>query len=413
MTFLYRTFLLLYLTGIHLAALFSPKAKKWILGRKNWKETLLPFRKEHPNKKLIWVHCASLGEFEQGRPVLEALRKNYTDHVYLLTFFSPSGYEIRKNYPGADLVLYLPMDSSKNAKDFIAIANPALALFIKYEFWYFYLKHLHDRHIPAILVSGIFRSSQPFFHWWGGFHRNMLECFHTLFVQDQDSAELLRKIRMDTKTIISGDTRFDRVIEIASMPEEMGYLELLSKKCLVAGSTWKEDEVLLADWYRDNRDWQLVLVPHEVHATRIGELQHLFPEATKYSAITNEKNAKNIQVLVVDQIGLLSKLYRYGTICYVGGGFSRNGHHNILEAAVYGKAVVTGPNYQKFRESVELQKIGGSFAIKNAAELKAITANEERTVKAGIVSREYVLSKAGATERILSFVQEKRLLTNA
>ena len=413
MILFYRLFLVMYAIAIRMVALVSPKAKKWIAGRRNWRIQLQSFRNNHQEQKLVWMHCASLGEFEQGRPVLEALRGIYPDHLFMLTFFSPSGYEIRKNYPGADFVMYLPLDSSKNARDFVEIANPTLAIFVKYEFWHFYLKNLCQRHIATLLVSGIFRSSQPFFQSWGGFHRNMLNCFHTIFVQDQDSAELLKKTGIDAKTIISGDTRFDRVIDIASKTEELSFSQFLSKKCLVAGSTWKEDEILLADWHRDNPDWQLVIVPHEIHATRIEEIHQIFPGAINYSSLQNGKFPTSIQVLVIDQIGLLSRLYRYGAICYVGGGFSGNGHHNILEAAVYGKAVVTGPNYQKFRESVELKKIGGSFAIRNADELKALTSGEERISKAGYLSREYVLSKAGATESILSYIQEKRLLTNA
>jgi 3-deoxy-D-manno-octulosonic-acid transferase len=413
MILFYRLFLVMYATAIRVAALVSPKAKKWIAGRRNWRNQLQSFRNKHQEQKLIWMHCASLGEFEQGRPVLEVLREKYPNNLYLLTFFSPSGYEIRKNYPGADFVMYLPLDSSKNALDFVDIANPTLAVFIKYEFWHFYLKNLHQRHITTLLVSGIFRSSQPFFQHWGGFHLNMLKCFHTIFVQDQDSAELLKKTGIDVKTIISGDTRFDRVIEIASKAEEVAFAEFLSQKCLVAGSTWKEDEVLLAEWHRDNPDWQLVIVPHEIHATRIEEIHQIFPGAINLTSLQNGNIPTPVRVFIIDQIGLLSRLYRYGGICYVGGGFSGNGHHNILEAAVYGKAVVTGPNYQKFRESVELKKIGGSFAVTNADELNALTSGEERLSKAGIISREYVLSKAGATESILSYIQEKRLLTNA
>lgn len=358
------------------------------------------------------MHCASLGEFEQGRPVLEALKKKYEGHLFVLSFFSPSGYEIRKNYPGADLVMYLPLDFPSSARDFISILKPSIAIFIKYEFWHFYLKNLKEQHIPAILVSGIFRPSQPFFQWWGNFHRGMLRCFTLLFVQDRDSAELLSKIGITEKVFVSGDTRFDRVIEIATGQDTFslpGGFE--SYQCLVAGSTWKEDELLLAAWHKKNPQWRIWIVPHEIHTSRIEEIKTIFPGSILFSELNNERIPDSANVIIVDKIGLLSRLYKMGSICYVGGGFSKNGHHNILEAAVYGKAVVTGPHYEKFRESVELKKIGGSFTVKNADELNEFT-GEEQTIKlAGEQSKKYVFENAGATEKILYFIQEKRLLT--
>lgn len=358
------------------------------------------------------MHCASLGEFEQGRPVLEKLKKEYPDHLLVLTFFSPSGYEIRKNYPGAELVMYLPMDFPSSARDFISLLNPSLAIFIKYEFWHFYLKNLKKNQIPTILVSGIFRPSQPFFQWWGHFHREMLSCFTILFVQDRNSAELLSKIGIKENVIICGDTRFDRVIEISAVQEHISLPEEFDDKlCLVAGSTWKEDEQLLAAWYKRNPQWHMLIVPHEIHASRIEEVLALFPGSVLFSELNNESISDLVNVIIVDKIGLLSKLYKAGSVCYVGGGFSKNGHHNILEAAVYGKAVLTGPNYEKFRESVDLKKIGGSFVVKNAEELNELTLDEEFIRKAGERSKQFVFENAGATEKILAFIQEKRLLT--
>ena len=412
MAILYRLFLWLYFLAIHLASFFSGKAKKWIEGRKRWREKLSSFRAAHPNQHIIWMHCASLGEFEQGRPVLEKLRKEFPDHLFVLTFFSPSGYEIRKNYPGADLVMYLPLDFPSSARDFISILKPSMAIFIKYEFWHYYLKSLKEQHIPALLVSGIFRPSQPFFHWWGNFHRGMLRCFTFLFVQDRDSANLLSKIGLTEEVVISGDTRFDRVIEIASANESVPLpVHDIEKKCLVAGSTWKEDELLLAAWHKKNPEWRMIIVPHEIHSSRIEEIKTIFPGSILFSELNNESIADSFNVIIVDKIGLLSKLYKAGSICYVGGGFSKNGHHNILEAAVYGKAVVTGPHYEKFRESVELKEIGGSFTVNNADELNEFT-GEEQTIKlAGEQSKKYVFENAGATEKVVFLIYEKRLLT--
>lgn len=414
MAILYRLFLVMYYLGIHLASFFSEKAKKWIAGRKSWREQLSSFRAGHPNQKVIWMHCASLGEFEQGRPVLEKLKKEYPDHLFILTFFSPSGYEIRKNYPGADLVMYLPLDFPYSAKNFISLLKPALAIFVKYEFWHYYLKNLKKNQIPTILVSGIFRPSQPFFQWWGNFHRKMLSCFTFLFVQNRRSEELLHKIGLTEEVVISGDTRFDRVIEIASANESVPLpMHDVEKKCLVAGSTWKEDELLLAAWHQKNPAWRMIIVPHEIHPSRIEEIKTIFPDSILFSELNDERIDDSINVIIVDKIGLLSKLYKVSSICYVGGGFSKNGHHNILEAAVYGKCVVTGPNFKKFQESVELKEIGGSYAVNHAEELNKITSGEEGIKLAGERSREYVFNKAGATEKVFSFIQEKRLLTNA
>jgi 3-deoxy-D-manno-octulosonic-acid transferase len=310
--------------------------------------------------------------------------------------------------------MYLPLDFPSSARDFISMLKPSMAIFIKYEFWHYYLKNLKEQHIPAILVSGIFRPSQPFFHWWGNFHRGMLRCFTLLFVQDRDSANLLSKIGLTEEVVISGDTRFDRVIEIATDSNMVSLPEGFSgNQCLVAGSTWKEDELLLAAWHNKNPEWQMIIVPHEIHPSRIEEIKTIFPGCILFSELNNESIADSINVIIVDKIGLLSKLYKAGSICYVGGGFSKNGHHNILEAAVYGKAVVTGPNFKKFLESVELKEIGGSFTVNNAEELNKLTSTEESIKLAGKKSREYVMDKVGATEKIVSFIQEKRLLTKA
>jgi len=357
------------------------------------------------------MHCASLGEFEQGRPVLEKIRNEFPSYGIMLTFFSPSGYEFQKNYKGVDAVMYLPFDTPRNAADFISILNPSLALFIKYEYWHFYLENLRKNKIPAVLISAVFRSSQPFFQWWGGFYRNMLEAFSCLFVQDRHSVELLSRIGYSHKAIISGDTRFDRVLEIATKAETIPAFEGFQfENILIAGSTWEADERLLQEWHKFNPSWHLILVPHDVLPARIKYIRALFPDSITYSGWDHKTQWR---VLIIDQVGMLSKLYRYATLCYVGGGFSKKGHHNILEAAVYGKAVATGPYFEKFRESVELKKLKGSFAVSSGKELVQITKNSETGIIAGNISRQYVLEKAGATGIICKWLQENRLLTNA
>jgi 3-deoxy-D-manno-octulosonic-acid transferase len=416
MILFYNIFRVAYKTAIGLAANWNPKAKKWVDGRKNWKQELSTNWKIVPGQPVVWMHCASLGEFEQGRPVLEELKFQYPNSKILLTFFSPSGYEIRKNYNGADYVMYLPMDGAANAKEFIDLIQPQLAIFVKYEFWHYYLAELKNRKIETILVSGIFRPSQPFFQWWGAFNRNMLQQFSHLFVQNTDSKKLLEGIGLGDKTTIAGDTRFDRVITAA---EQWKPIEIADAFCgdnfvIVAGSTWAEDETILATWIDDHWNSQkLIIAPHEIKAENINRLQGLFMNSIRFSELsTHNSQPITHNCLIIDNIGYLSRLYKYGNICYVGGGFNKSGHHNILEAAVYGKPVITGPNFEKFKESVDLKKLGGSFTISEAAELKQVMLQMDISV-AATIAESYVRENAGATAAILNWLQEKRLFTNA
>jgi len=413
MILLYHLFRFLFLAGVRLVALQNPKARQWVAGRQNWKEALIAQWQKSPGQKVVWMHCASLGEFEQGRPILDAIRKSFPNTKLLLTFFSPSGYEAQKKYSGADYVMYLPFDGSKNAANFLKIVNPDLAIFVKYEFWYFYLTRLKKNNIPVVLASGLFRKSQPFFQWWGNFHRKMLQSFSFFFLQDDNSLQLLQKIGLGTNAVVSGDTRFDRVNEIAQNNAPINFAEnFCTEKTLIAGSTWPEDEALLKAWHLLQPDWKLIVVPHEISIAHNNYLKKLFPGAVCLSELKMEDTDIDNRVMIVDQMGILSRLYQYATLCYIGGGLKKSGHHNILEAAVFGKAVVTGPHIKKFSESVALNKAGGSFTVEDGEGLYNISSNEALLHKASTVSSIFVTSNLGATQKTIRWIQANRLLTN-
>jgi 3-deoxy-D-manno-octulosonic-acid transferase len=419
--FFYNIFLLLFKAATHLASLFDGKAKKWVNGRKDI------FRKLQEtipqNEKIIWVHCASLGEFEQGRPVIEKLRTLGTGHRILLTFFSPSGYEVQKKYPGADWVFYLPADGATSARRFLEIVNPSLVIFVKYEFWYYYLKKIKYREIPLLLVSALFRPDMSFFKWYGGLQRKMLSRFDHLFVQNEESKKLIARIGLEGICSVSGDTRFDRVIGIAEKFEPIPSIEKFigNSKVLVAGSTWKEDEEMLQKAFDSLSDTslKLIIAPHEITEAHLDDLRKLFPNAILYSQLTvhNSHPTPDTRQLIIDNIGMLSRLYNYASITYVGGGLKTMGVHNVLEAAVYGKPVIVGPFYEKYVEARELVKSGGALVIKNEVELaKCITNLFENAHScydiASNASKEYVWKNKGATEKITRYIQEKRLLTS-
>lgn len=414
----YSLFLLAFKAGIRIAALFHPKARKWVQGRHKIFERLEAAIT--PGQQVVWMHCASLGEFEQGRPLLEALRTQYPSCKLLLTFFSPSGYEIRKNYPGADWVFYLPMDGPHNARRFLEIVQPSLVIFVKYEFWFYYLKKVKYRNIPLILVSALFWEKMSFFKWYGAMQRKMLSRFDQLFVQDVNSQKLLQNIGLGPITTISGDTRFDRVSAIARQAASVPVVEQFTahRPALIAGSTWPEDEILLHQvWQQmDNADLRLVIAPHDISENRINAIEKLFPQSIRYSAtLKNGLPASDVPVLIIDNIGLLSSIYRYGMACYIGGGFGK-GIHNTLEAAVYGKPLLFGPVFHKFKEAKDLIAAGAAFSITEPAQAIAhiqqwIQLPESR-IKAGRAAEQYVDTSIGATRKILEFIQEKRLLTS-
>ena len=419
---LYRLFTWLYPKIAWLISFSNPKALLWLKGRRGiFKKLAAAF---HTNKKpVVWMHCASLGEFEQGLPVLESVRKQFPDYCILLTFFSPSGYEIRKDYKGADHVFYLPMDTPNHANRFLNIVQPSLILFVKYEFWYYYLQEAYQRNIPVLLVSGIFRKDQPFFQWYGGLHKKMLGYFSQLFVQTASAAGLLQTIGFDKQVIISGDTRFDRVKEIAGHFQP---IPLFDRFCegspvIVAGSTWTEDDEELDHFANTYPGIKCIIAPHDIDEDRIKECLSLYKNSMLYSDYEKANQSgitlpEHINVLIIDNMGMLSRLYQYASICYVGGGFGDDGIHNILEAAVYGKPVVFGPVYDKYFEAEELLDCGGAFSIEDSLELeelfKELLEDKEAYQNAASATHAYVMRKAGATQKVMDYIEANRLLTN-
>jgi len=410
--FAYNLFLILYQLGIRLASLFNPKAKAWLDGRAGLMEKIR-IELEGNRQKLIWIHSASLGEFEQGRTLIEAIKKQYPHFKILVTFFSPSGYEVRKHYKGADYIFYLPMDGKKNATTFIDIIQPSLAIFIKYELWYHYLNTLHKKKIPTILISAIILPSQSYFGVFGKFFQDMLNRFTHIFVQDQNSLSLLSQLNITAPFTISGDTRFDRVLQIANDHFSHEVLENFcnSSNVLVAGSTWAEDENALAAVQEKIPELKFIIAPHEIHATHILSIKKLFNHAVCLSEFDNDPSKK---VLIIDSIGMLSKLYRYATFTYVGGGFNTSGIHNILEAAVYGKMVIWGPHYNRSAEAGTMLKIGCGFSFQTNQELISLVNRsledvhwrEEKNQQA----LRFVKDNLGATSRIMVFLQDSNIL---
>ena len=404
----YQLFVWLYYLSIRLLALFNPKAKKWVEGRKGIFGRLQTEVSKSPDP-IIWMHCASLGEFEQGRPVLEALRVKYPQKRILLTFFSPSGYEIRKNHPGVDMVFYMPMDFKSDAERFLDLVNPELAIFVKYESWMNYLIGLKSRNIPSLLISAIFTPEQSFFGPLGKFLRSMLEKYSVIFVQQESSKQLLEKFNVKTDIRVSGDTRFDRVAHLPQLPLSHPVIEAFSieAKVLVAGSTWHDDIKCLSKLQEDSSDLRMIIAPHEISETGIQKTTSMFSNARLLSEATLE-NIADSRVLIIDTIGMLSKLYRFGRICYVGGGFNQAGIHNILEAATYGKPIFFGPNHNRTAEAGELIALGAVVSFRETEDFvrdaKDLLNDDLRLAKMGAIASDYVQNKTGATELILSYV---------
>jgi 3-deoxy-D-manno-octulosonic-acid transferase len=436
--FLYHVFLWFYKIGIRLVAPWNKKARAWLDGRKGLLERMEVELK--PGGTVVWMHCSSLGEFEQGRPVIEALRRDVPGMRVVLTFFSPSGYSAKKDYAGADHIFYLPLDSPRNARRFIDLVKPSLVLWVKYDYWYYFLVELKKRKIPLVLVSGVFRPDQPFFRWYGRLHRYMLECFTHLFVQTETSRRLLKRLRVTENVTVSGDTRFDRVIEIAEAGEALPEVDAFCgvRPVIVAGSTWVEDEEEMDHYANSHPEIRFILAPHEIDEDRLAGVERLFRHCVRYSAwmrnggSVGDASGQGVSkggagmaarpgwpepnVLLIDNIGMLSRLYRYASVAYVGGGFGDDGVHNVLEAAVYGKPVVYGPVIEKYIEAVELTESGGGMVIDSALEAEKVFDRLLRDARErdemGRASREYVYSRKGATGTIVRFIYENRLLTS-
>ena len=415
MKLLYNIFIQLYSFAAKLISFSNPKATLWLDGRKDILNKLDAAFKGNQSK-VIWMHCASLGEFEQGRPIVEKLKLQTPNAKFLITFFSPSGYEIQKNYAGADWVFYLPIDTATNAAQFYKIVNPSLIIFVKYEFWYHYIKEAKTQNIPLLLVSGIFRQSQPFFKWYGGLHRKMLSCFTYLFVQNEVSLNLLQTIHKSNNVAVCGDTRFDRVIEIAAQTKTYKDIEnfIGTSPVIVAGSTWTEDDEELDHYANTHPEIKFIVAPHDITNDRLIECLTLYKHAVLYSKIDTAKADTN--VVIIDNIGMLSTLYKYATICYIGGGFGGDGVHNVLEAAVYAKPVFFGDEYDKYTEAVELIEADGAIAVENALELETqlnqLFQNKNALLQMGNKAKYYVEKNSGATSKILNYIYANRLLTN-
>ncbi len=405
MRLFYSIGIYLYYLSIRLVAVFNGKARQWVEGRRGQFEKLE--RSIDKSAPLLWFHCASLGEFEQGRPVLEAIRKNYPDHKLLLSFFSPSGYEIRKDYDGADYIVYLPMDTPANAKRFLNIIQPRMAFFVKYEFWYNYIEHLHKAQIPLISFSVIFRPTQHFFKGWGFWFRKQLGKINWIFVQDEASLKLLQGIGFENVSI-GGDTRFDRVLQLVDTHAKDAVVEAFKAEdpIFIGGSTWPADEKLILDILEKSpHTFKLIVAPHLIDESHINKLLQQFQDfgVSLYSKY-NKEELKASRVLIVDTIGHLSSLYYYAKLAYIGGGFGV-GIHNTLEAAAYGKPVMFGPNYQRFKEAVDLADLGVGFSVDSSEEglkiFNQLFSDYDSYENICSAANNYVRNNAGASQGVI------------
>ncbi len=409
---LYRLFLWLYPVIAKLISPFNEKAKHWVNGQAAvWGEIeTLSTQIKGP---IIWVHCASYGEFEQGLPIIKSLKVNYPSHQIWVSFFSPSGYLHRKQDAEVDFVSYLPLDGPKAADRWLKLVQPKCIVFIKYEFWYFYLKMAAAKNIPTILTSAIFRPNQVFFKFYGGFYRKMLQLFTTILVQDKASAELVSPLLTPTQLSISGDTRFDRVVEIIGAKETIDWVnKLADKEIIVAGSTWSKDHKLLGTVANKWNELNWIIVPHHVDIASINDCLQYFPNAIRLSDWVNKSESKMGKpiVLIVDQIGLLRNLYQYAKIAYIGGGFTKDGVHNVLEAAAFGKPVIWGPNDSKFQEAIGLRSADGGIKIEDENSLnnaiESLLSNSKIYHKRCEAAKEFVQKNAGATQKTIEKIKQ-------
>ena len=400
---------------ILLSPLFSPKMGLFVKGRKSVIDTIKSTLKK--GDKTIWFHCASLGEYEQGVPIIKKTKEEFPDHKIIVSFFSPSGFEVKKNDKLADCTVYLPLDTPKNAKNFINLLQPSVAIFIKYEFWPNYLFELKKKSIPTILVSGLFRKDQVFFKFYGGFMRRTLNSFSHFFVQDQLSKNLLEQLKI-SQVSVSGDTRFDRVSDQLSMNNELDFMALFKQDlfCLVCGSTWPKDESILINYINNfSNNTKFIIAPHEVNNLRIESLKKKLKVKTVLYSEIEKYNISDYQVLIIDTVGLLTKVYSYADVAYIGGGIGMgaNGLHNILEAATFGVPIIIGENYTNFPEAKKLKKLNGLFSVATPQEFIDIF-NQLKTdapfcEKTGLISKNFILNNRGATDIILNYLQQLQI----
>lgn len=403
---MYNLIIYFVLLGIMIASIFSKKVRKMWKGERHAFDILK--EKVDANAKYVWFHAASLGEFEQGRPLIERIRKSYPEYKILLTFYSPSGYEVRKNYEGADIVCYMPVDTPLNAIRFLRLVRPVMAFFIKYEFWYNYLHILKHRNIPVYSVSSIFRPEQIFFKWYGRKYSQVLKCFTRFFVQNEESKSLLSRIGLDNVDVV-GDTRFDRVIQIRDAAKKLPIVETFvdsAPHVFIAGSSWPPDEEIFIKYFNQHSDWKLIIAPHVIGEDHLKQILSLLKErkVVRYTQ-ADEENVADADVLIIDCFGLLSSIYHYGEVTYVGGGFGV-GIHNTLEAAVWNVPVIFGPNNKKFQEAQGLLKSGGGYEITNYDDfeqlMSSLSDNEKILKESGRKAGAFVESLSGASDKILS-----------
>ncbi len=415
MLFLYNIITLLAAQLLKIVALFSPKMKLFVDGRKSVFQTLTD--KIQSSDKTIWFHAASLGEYEQGLPVIEAIKQQFPNHKIVVTFFSPSGYEVRKNNTVADVTVYLPLDTISNAKQFIDLVHPEMAFFIKYEYWPNYLNELKKQQIKTYLISGILRENQAFFKWYGGFYRNALKTFDYFFVQNESSKNLLQSIGFNNVKV-SGDTRFDRVVSILERDNSLDFIEKFkdNKTTIVIGSSWPKDETLLVNYINQSSDdVKFIIAPHNIKSEQIQELKNsiskktiLFSEKDEMLKQVQHDKIVDFQVFIIDTIGILTKIYSYADIAYVGGGFGNPGVHNILEPATFGVPVVIGPNYSHFAEATALVNMEGCISIQNQTQLNEafdlLLHNEDERLEKGHICSTFVQMNKGATQTIMNHI---------
>jgi 3-deoxy-D-manno-octulosonic-acid transferase len=408
MLFLYN--IIVHIAGflINIIGLFNPKIKLFVKGRTTVFATLR--EKIQPTDKTIWFHAASLGEYEQGLPIMEKIKEKYPEHKIVLTFFSPSGYEIRKNNTIAHTTVYLPLDTKSNASLFLKIVHPEMVFFIKYEYWPNYLNELKKLHIKTYLISGIFRNNQSFFTWYGGFYRNALKNFDYFFVQNESSKKLLQSINLNN-VIVSGDTRFDRVVSILERNNTLDFIEKFKNKTttIVIGSSWPKDEKLLVNYINTSKNIKFIIAPHNIKPNQIQELHHSISKKVVLFSEKENKNLSDFDVFIIDTIGILTKIYSYADVAYVGGGFGKPGVHNILEPATFGMPIIIGPNYAHFSEATALVKLGGCISITSEQELQQtfdeLIQNKDMRLEKGHICSTFVQMNKGATDSILKTVK--------
>lgn len=407
---LYTFFIQMYGFAVSIAAHFNPKAKLWISGRKNWKNKMK--QAISPDDKIIWVHCSSLGEFEQGRPVMEKIKKDFPYHKLALSFFSPSGYEVRKDYQGADYIFYLPLDTPKNAKQLIKILHPEVLILVKYEYWYNLLKRLQKKDIPVIVISAVIKENNLFFRPFGSWFRKIIAGIEHFFVQDNDSKNLLESIGIE-KVTVSGDTRFDRVKEIREANARVEFIEKFkgNSKLIVAGSTWPDDEEILVKFINEKMpdDWKLIFAPHNIKEKEILSLSEKINKKTAVYTKSDQNQIENAQILILDTIGMLTKIYAYSDLSYVGGGFTKTGVHNTLEPAVFGVPIIFGPNYENYFEAIDLLENQGAVRFIDQYDfdqkMTNLIENEDERKLRGNAAENYIQGKPNSTELIIDYLK--------